>query len=878
MRIYFIVSLCVAVVASRAHAADVKPLRSFVEARCVKCHDGETKKGGLDLASLPTDFADAKAFARWVKVHDRVHAGEMPPKKAEQPDAKESAAVLEALASELTKADLARNGAEGRATFRRLTRTEYEYILQDLFGLAGMPLKDELPPDGSAAGFNKVSEALDISHVQIARYMDAAKLVLDRAIATRPDPPKPFKMRYYPADTHGFLTGLTSGDCVLLKDKKHDPALPLLDHQIPSDKIHYYIDTVFRPNKSAVGVFRHQDADFEPGFWKFSPMLPGRYKCRLSVWSFWWDKGEVLPSKKTQVAGIRTQRGVIGFYDAPSLESKVHEFEVWLEPNDVILFNTASMELVHVYHQKGRSKEYQGPGIAVDWLDIEGPVYEHWPTASHVRLFGELPLAKFVKPTDAPGPTAPARPAPATQRRRDSTYPSGLHEHGRVDGIYTVVAADPGTDAKQLLQPFLSRAFRRPVTDTQLHRYLSIVDDRLKSGDCFENAMRTAYTVALCAPEFLFRVEHPGKLDDWAIANRLSLFLWSSLPDDELLDLARRGELKRGGDVVRNQVRRMLKEPRAERFIEDFLAQWLALNEIAATTPDKQLYPEFIPYMQDCMVGETQAYFRHLLNHNLGIAHVVDADFAMLNAELGKLYGIAEAPAGHGFWRVALPPGSHRGGLLTQAAVLKVTANGTLTSPVKRGVWIMDRLLGKPPEPPPPNVGEVDPDLRGATTIRQQLDLHRNHASCASCHRSIDPPGFALESYDVIGRWRERYRSKEKGDPVKARVGEGHYGVSYRLGLPVDCTGETADGIPFKDIEEFKKLLLQDEQQLARNYLRRLAVYATGREVGFADRKAVEAILDKCGNVSKTERTNFGAYRMRSLIEELVASELFLAK
>jgi hypothetical protein len=250
----------------------------------------------------------------------------------------------------------------------------------------------------------------------------------------------------------------------------------------------------------------------------------------------------------------------------------------------------------------------------------------------------------------------------------------------------------------------------------------------------------------------------------------------------------------------------------------------------------------------------------------------------MLNAELGRLYGIAPAPSGHAFGRVHLPPGSHRGGLLTQGSVLKVTANGTLTSPVKRGAWIMDRLLGLPPDPPPPGIGEVDPDLRGTTTIRQQLDRHRNSPTCAGCHRTIDPPGFALESYDVMGRWRDRYRAKEKGDPVTAFVGEGHYGVAYKLGLPVDATGQTADGRPFKDVEEFKTLLLRDERQLARNYLRRLTTYATGREAGFADRPAIEAILDKCAAVTPAVKTNFGAYRMRSLIEELVVSELFLAK
>ncbi|MBI3875734.1 MAG: DUF1592 domain-containing protein [Verrucomicrobia bacterium] len=355
-------------------------------------------------------------------------------------------------------------------------------------------------------------------------------------------------------------------------------------------------------------------------------------------------------------------------------------------------------------------------------------------------------------------------------------------------------------------------------------------------------------------------MEKPGKLDDWAVANRLSYFLWNSAPDDALNEIAVRGELKRGGDTMRNQARRLLADPRSDRFVNDFLAQWLALKDIAATTPDKHLYPDFIPYMQNCMVGETRAFFRKLVDANLGVRHLVNSEFAMLNAKLCELYGVELGLAGHEFQMVALPAGSHRGGLLTQASILKITANGTTTSPVKRGAWIIDRLLGRPPEPPPPSVSAIEPDLRGTTTIRQQLDAHRNHAVY------------------VIGRWRERYRSKELGDAVDAKVGAGYYPVKYKLGLPVDTAGQTADGEPFKNIEEFKALLLKDERQLARNLVRRLAIYATGRDITFADRPAIEAILDKCVAKDASEESNFGHFRVRKLIEELVASDLFLTK
>jgi Protein of unknown function (DUF1592)/Protein of unknown function (DUF1588)/Protein of unknown function (DUF1587)/Protein of unknown function (DUF1585)/Protein of unknown function (DUF1595)/Planctomycete cytochrome C len=851
-------------------SADDKAFQSFLENHCASCHNKDEKKGNLDFAALPTDFSNKANFNRWVKVHDRVKAGEMPPKK--HLEATETAPALEWLAAGLIKAEQTR-AVDGRASYRRLTRNEYEFTIRELFSLPGMPVKDELPADGSMYGFNKVSEALDTSHVHMARYMDAAKHVLEQAVAPWPKEPKPFKKRIYLAEAGDIDTGLFEGDCVLLKDKKRDPSFPLVDKRLPVEKFQYYSDTITRTNHTVVGVFRQNDGDFNPIFLQFNTVLAGRYRFRVSVWSFWWDQGEVKPSKKTQVASLTTSRGECRYFDAPSLESKVHEFEVWLEPGDTMKFNIPSIEIVHVFGLPERAKKYQGPGIAMDWMDVEGPLYDSWPPPSHVLLFGNLPIERMAKDKDKKGLPAPAR-AKLVQR---SHYPT-IRDHELIEGVWTVNPAEPLAEATTLLKQFLPKAFRRPAPDALTARYVKIVEEQLQAGACFEEAMRAAYRVALCSPEFLFHIEPSGRLDDWSVASRLSYFLWNSPPDEILLDLAARGELKKGGDELKKQVRRMLADPRADRFIEDFLGQWLSLNEIAATSPDKGLYPEFYPYMQDCMVGETQAFFKRLISYNLGIKFLVDSDFAMLNGQLGKLYGIADAPDGHQHCNVQLPPDSHRGGLLTQASILKITANGTTTSPVKRGVWVMDRLLGKRPDPPPPSVTGLEPDVRGSTTIREQLALHRNNATCATCHRFIDPPGFALESYDVIGQWRDRYRAKDKGEQTKTKHGEGHYPDGYKLGLPVDCSGEMADGTAFKNVDDMKQLLLKDERQLARNYLQRLIIYATGKEAGFSDRQAVEKILDKCGNVNKSELTNFGAYRMRSLIEELVLSDLFLSK
>lgn len=879
-------SLCINIATSAE-----SPISPFTQKHCLDCHSKENPKADLNLETLSYDLTDPKTFARWVKIHDRVRAGEMPPKSEARPDAAELTKSMDALSAQLTAADLARRGAEGRATVRRLTRTELEYTLQDVFALPGMPIKDDLPEDGTAAGFDKVSEALDISHIQMARYMDAARFVLDRAVATRPEPPKPLKLHMLPQNEPTFWYGLWQGECVLLKDKRLDPALPLFSERCPRDKQTFLTEAVVKPSKSAIGMFRSVDESWNPGFPHFSPMLPGRYKMRVSVWSFFWDKDKVLPPKKPQVATIRNEVGEVVYLDAPSLESKVHEFEMWLEPNEKLSYDISSMEHIEMYSRKGQHTTYSGPGIAVDWLDVEGPLYETWPPESHKRIFGDLPLKQLPKPEKssppippsphppiAVSPKQPPRLAPPTDRRRDSSLPPNFQVHGRVDGIWTVASENPKEDAAKLLKPILTRLFRRPVTDAQFKRYLALVHERLAANETLEEALRTAITGAICSPEFLFRLEKPGKLDDYAVANRLSYFLTCSAPDQELLDAAARGELKRGGDSVRHHVRRLLNDPRSERFVNDFLNQWLALKEINATTPDKHLYPDYIPYMQNCMVGETRAYFRKMLDANLGVRNFVNSDFAMLNAKLCELYNLDLGLTGHDFQMVSLPKDSHRGGLLTQAAILKITANGTNTSPVKRGAWVIDRLQGRPPDPPPASVTAVEPDLRGAQTIRQQLDAHRNNVSCAACHKRIDPPGFALESYDVIGRFRERYRTKELGDKVSAKVGEGHHPVNYRLGPPVDCTGQTLDGEAFKDIEEFKTLLLKDERQIARNFLRRLATYATGREITFADRPAIEAILDACLAKDPNETAAFGNYRLRKLFDELCASELFLTK
>jgi hypothetical protein len=451
---------------------------------------------------------------------------------------------------------------------------------------------------------------------------------------------------------------------------------------------------------------------------------------------------------------------------------------------------------------------------------VEGPLIDSWPPASHRHLFGDLPLRPV---------------SPGSQ-------------------VLTVTPEQPRADAKRLLSAFMRRAYRRPVTPEDVEPITKLVLAQLDAKQSFEEAMRVGYKAILCMPDFLYFPEKRGAEDDFALAARLAYFLWNTQPDDELEKLAEKGVLSRP-EQLRAQVERLLNDPKAQAFIQNFLAQWLDLRLIDFTMPDRKLYPEYDDALRKSMVEETELFFAEVLKKDLSLVNFVDSDFAMLNERLAQHYGIAGVK-GPALRRVTLPPGSHRGGVLTQASVLKVTANGTTTSPVVRGAWVMRNILGKPPDPPPPNAGAIEPDIRGAKTIREQLDKHRKAASCASCHVKIDPAGFALENFDVTGQWRDKYR-----------VLTGPNLAMTRNGPQVEADSALPDGRTFRNIDELKKLLVEDKDQLARCLSEKLLIYATGRGLRFSDRAVVKEIV---------ARNRDKKYGFRSLIHEIAQSRAFL--
>jgi cytochrome c553 len=826
---------------------------AYLNAHCAECHGADARKRDLRLDTLAKDLGKPDNFATWLKVFEKVESGDMPPPKRERPPKEETAAFLRALKTDLLKADLARRQAEGRAVTRRLNRVEYENSLRDLLSLPQLAVKDLLPEDGRAFGFSKIGTALDVSHVQVSRYLEAADLALDLAIATYPEKPPLFKKRLYPGDQYDFKVTFLQGDTLFLKDRKYDEGtVPIIKEKWLLDQLSAYEKSGLFPYEGSGGMLRSSDEGFQGKFDRFSPIYPGFYRLRLSLWSFRWEKGKVLPSPTTEAANLMVGSRLLGYFDAPSLEPKIQEVVAWLNPGDHLKCNPASLPWVRVSERPGKAAEYVGPGVALDWLEVEGPLVDAWPPASHKRLFGTLPIEKLPEKSEIRPPhRAPLKQSAPLPPRPPLDKPEG----------WSVASKNPMADASRLLESFLKRAFRRSIPSGELGRYTKIVAERLRLKISFEESMRAAYKAALTSPDFLFLQEKAGALDGASMASRLSYFLWNSMPDDALL--AASGRLS-DPEGLRSQTERLLSDPRSERFVEDFLDQWLSLREIDATTPDAKLYPEFEVYLRDSMLAETRATFREMIKQDLSVLQVVDSDWSMLNQRLAEHYGIPEV-SGCAVRKTALPASSQRGGLITQASVLKVTANGTTTSPVTRGAWVLDRILNRPPQPPPPDLPAIEPDVRGSTTVREQLERHRTNPTCAACHARIDPPGFALESYDVIGGWRTQYRSTGAGSPPPP----GKRRADYRLARPVDASGQLRDGRSFKEIGDFKKILLSDPDAIARGFVEKLLMYATGATLQFADRAAVDEIL---------ERARPKGFGVRTLIHEVVQSSIFKIK
>ena len=788
----------------------------FLQRYCFDCHSGDSADGGLNLQTLGDNLADEGLFARWEQAYDRVQLSEMPPASAEQPTADERARFLASLGDRLTEAHRQRKGT----VLRRLNRREYENTLNDLFG-TNVKLADRLPQDGRSHEFDNVGASLGISAVQMQRYLESVEAVLDAAIARHVEPPPSKIVRASYADTRGAEEWL--GKIWLKRD---DGAV-----------------VFFKQFGYPSGMLR--EANTEKDGW---------YKVRVTGYAFQSEEPITFSIGATTFAP-GAEQPTFGYFSMPPGAPTTVELRVWIPARYMISVEPYGLFDRNEIRKSGLAS-YRGPGLAIQSVEVEGPLTDEFPSRGHRLLFDGLERAEIM----------PRNPA---DRLRSYYVPK-----------FEIRTQNATADVRPVLARVATRAFRRPVTDEQVQPYVDLFAAELQRGEAFEPALRTAVTAIFCSPDFLFFRERPKEapggtaaeagdsfvLDDYSLATRLSYFLRRSAPDDELLAAAAAGKLTGDPHALAKQAERLLQSPTVDRFIVDFTDAWLNLREIEFTNPDEVLYPEFDRFLQFSMLDETRAYVRKLIEENWGVDALVRSDFAMLNSRLAQHYGI-EGVAGPEIRQVKLPTGSVRGGLLSQASVLKVSANGTNTSPVVRGVWVMERILGQTPSPPPPGIPGVEPDIRGATTLREQLDKHRNVENCRGCHQKIDPPGFALESFDPIGGWRERFRSIGQGESVKLEIGDRK--VRYKLGPPVDASGELPSGEKFSGFVEFRDLLAENRPALARALVTKFLTFGTGREMGFSDRPEIERIVQAAAADD---------YGVRTLLLEAIGSEIFRRK
>ncbi len=846
----FVRILCSLALVSTAAAA----LPPLLEKHCVECHDSETKKGDFDLTALKPELGDPQVRAQWVKVYDQIASGEMPPAKKPRPATAAAAGYLWELKQALQSAEDARIRREGRTVKRRLNRFEYENTLRDLLHAPWLDVRESLPEDTEAHRFNKSGEALDVSHVQLARYISTAEDALRQVLVTSAERLPAVTKRYHARDQGSYTGPMKFSVFNQAPERATFPTLGFAAQpEVRAGKAPLSAGKANAAQRDleGVGVVASAYEPIEPKFSAFKAPVSGRYRIKLCGHSVWVGPGEAkrwfIPNLDVVSKGRRPEPVTVYALTPPRVMRRIGNIDlnpdVTVADLDVQLLAGESIQVdpVRFFRSRPGASRWQNPlaekdgqpGLVMRWIEVEGPLVEGWPTAGYRQLFDDLPARKSL-----------------TSSLKVEVTPN-----------------DVAKDAERLLRRFVQQAYRRPVSPQEEVRFLPLVQNALKTGSSFAEAMVTGYTAVLTSPGFLYLQDQPGRLDDYALAERLAYFLWNSAPDAELLALAKSGRLHEPA-ILRQQADRLLDDPRSQRFVAAFLDYWLELRKVGVTNPDENLYPDY--YLDDHLVesagDETRLFFAELLKRDLPARTVAASDFVFVNERLAKLYELPPV-IGAQFRKVSLPANSVRGGLLTQASVLKVTANGTTTSPVVRGAWIMERILGRKPPPPPASVPAVEPDIRGATTIRQQLESHRKLESCSACHTKIDPPGFALESFDIVGGYRKAYRAI---DGKEREIGFGKNGQKFAFhnALPVEPHGQLGKR-HFADIREFKALLVQDERQLARNLVGQLTVFATGAPVGFADRPKVEKLLDDA------QPTTYG---VRTLVRGLVTSDLFLNK
>jgi hypothetical protein len=796
--------------------AHVKP---FLTKYCVGCHGPTKQKGDRRFDNLDGQIADDNALIDWQDALDQLNLGEMPPPKEKlQPTTGERRQVIVWLSAKTDEYRRSHKPMVHETVLRRLNAREYRNTVRDLFGLK-MAMFDPtpgFPRDQTTDHLDNVGESLVTSGHLLQRYLGAADRIIEKVLTPAEKPAVQtwrftggFRQQPEIDQVHGRTNGfswITLYD-VTGADKLEGGYGPIWGFRegVPYDG--YY---ELRFKAEALNRRHPYDRDFvgtdpdEPlrlgivagnirsgPLHKPQPVEPLLAEMDLADEAQWYTARVWLDAGFTPRFTFRN-----GLMDARQMWGKlVNRYRDQFPP---------PMRRGIVENRFNAIKYGKLPQIHIYEVEITGPLHEQWPTAGQRAVLG----GDF-----------------------DSVVGSGKLTEDQM---------------RQHLSQLASRAFRRPATNDEIDRLLKIIAVRREAGRSPMEAYGDALKAVLCSPAFLY-LDEPGekRLSPYGLASRLSYFLWSSMPDQELLELAAANKLNQP-EVLKAQVARMLKGERASALIDGFLDSWLTLRDLGSMPPDRAKFDDYYRFdLQTAMREETRLFTRRLIEENLSVVNFLDSDWTYANKPLARMYG-ASPPRGSGFELVSVNDG-RRGGLLGQASVLTVTANGIDTSPVVRGVWLLENILGTPPSPPPPDVPPLDPDARGAKSIREQLEKHRSLASCYDCHRKIDPLGFALENFDAIGNWREKYDGK----------------------TPIDSAGEMPSGQKFENVEDFKKILVERRQQFIAALTGKLLAYATGRRIGPADRAQIERIASQL--IERGEG-------MRDLIELVATSEAFLSK
>jgi hypothetical protein len=767
---------------SAVHAA--APFEAFIEKHCVRCHGPQKEEGDIRFDRLSRDFKSGVDTHHWAEALDKVNSGAMPPKKEPQPTQKEISEFVTSLDARLKEGRAARMAARPTVAHYRLSRKEYQNTVYDLLGVRYDPTKQgELNEDTLWHGYERIGSELSLSPSHVDRYFRAAGIVLDRAFPTAPGEAR--KVRKTAAELR-YGGGKSQMEALARFGIKR----PLRYLLFPSNEI------------AGVGTALSPE-----WFGKTGAEHSGLYRMRLQASGIRPIGGQPAHLK---IGRRRADNGAIeGLLEfdvtAPEDIPQVYEFDVFLEMPTTLVFSvvaadglpkfgnqlwergayifTHSSETQLLNPTAAQMFDDKGNGIfstvLLDWIEWEGPLVSE---AEKSRRLGLLP------PDDA--------------------TPEVVAEH---------------------LQRFAQRAWRRAVTKEELEQYLRSYRSEREAGENMAYAYRVAMQGVLTSRHFLYLVEGDPvareRLTESELASRLSYFLWSSMPDDGLFTAAKRSTLN--GDGLKKEVDRMLTDSRVNRFVDDFARQWLQLHRLGMFAPDKRLYRSYDDWLEASMRSEPVEYFREMFVKNLPVEGFIDSDWTMANARLCDFYGLPEPKTG-GFQRVSLKPEDHRGGLLTMGAVLGLTSDGTRHRPVHRGVWVSEAIFNKTPPPPPANVNPIEPIPPTGTkiTIRQRIESHAKNASCAACHRNIDPLGLAFDQYDAVGQWRTR-------ELVPTGVGENPV---------VDASGAMPDGRSFKDSAQFKQLLIEDRAHIARAFIEHLCTYALRRVLTVDDQDDLKAI------------------------------------